>query len=77
VSGSGPKKTMRPTWHGVILTLFLATLPCYAAAQQTVADVGKLSSDAVVQIVISDSNGQDTALGNGFLISSRMKVAND
>jgi hypothetical protein len=74
VNGSGPKKTMRPIWHGAILTLFLATLPCYAAPQQTVDDVGKLSSDAVVQIVISDQNGQDTALENGLQISSRMKV---
>jgi hypothetical protein len=35
-----------------------------------VADVVKQSSDAVVLIVISDSAGQETALGSGFLISA-------
>jgi S1-C subfamily serine protease len=40
------------------------------AAQEGVADVVKRSSDAVVLIVISNSAGQETALGSGFLISA-------
>lgn len=42
----------------------------YSLAQQTVAEVVKRSSDAVVLIVISNSAGQDTALGSGFLVSA-------
>ena len=41
---------------------------------QSVSDVVKRSSDAVVQIVISDLKGQETALGSGFLISSDGKT---
>jgi S1-C subfamily serine protease len=42
----------------------------YSLAQETVADIVKRSSDAVVLIVISDSAGQETALGSGFLVSA-------
>jgi S1-C subfamily serine protease len=41
----------------------------YAPAQQNVADVVKQSSDAVVLIVISDTTGDETALGSGFLVT--------
>ncbi len=41
-----------------------------APEQESVADVVKRSKDAVVQIAISDSAGQETALGSGFLISA-------
>ncbi|MGA2923796.1 MAG: trypsin-like peptidase domain-containing protein [Candidatus Sulfotelmatobacter sp.] len=58
----------------VILGSLLAVLvlPCssYSAAQEGVADVVKRSSDAVVLIVISNSAGQETALGSGFLVSA-------
>jgi len=59
---------------GLILTLLAVALPCYSAGQQTVADVVKRSSDAVVLIVTSDSTGQETALGSGFLISTDGKI---
>jgi S1-C subfamily serine protease len=59
---------------GLIFTFLLGALPCYSAAQQTVAEVVKRSSDAVVLIVTSDSNGQETALGSGFLISADGEV---
>jgi S1-C subfamily serine protease len=47
-----------------------AVLGSYSSAQETVADIVKRSSDAVVLIVISDSAGQETALGSGFLVSA-------
>jgi S1-C subfamily serine protease len=61
---------MRPLQKGVILGSLLAVLVSYSAAQEGVADVVKKSSDAVVLIVISNSAGQETALGSGFLISA-------
>src|SRR5215472_6901072 len=42
--------------------------------QQDVADVVKKSRDAVVLIVISDSAGQETALGSGFLVSAEGEI---
>jgi S1-C subfamily serine protease len=53
--------------------LLLVAVMMWAAApraQETVADIVKRSSDAVVLIVISDSAGQETALGSGFLVSA-------
>jgi V8-like Glu-specific endopeptidase len=61
---------MRPLQSGVILVSFVVALVSYAGSQQNVADVVKQSSDAVVLIVISDSAGEETALGSGFLVSS-------
>jgi len=61
---------MRPLQKGVILGSLLAVLLSYSAAQEGVADVVKKSSDAVVLIVTSNSGGQETALGSGFLISA-------
>jgi serine protease Do len=60
---------MRPLQSGVILVAFLTVLASYSASQN-VADIVKQSSDAVVLIVISNSAGQETALGSGFLVSS-------
>jgi serine protease Do len=42
--------------------------------QESVADVVKRSSNAVVLIVISDSNGQETALGSGFFASANGEI---
>lgn len=42
--------------------------------QQSVAEVVKHSSDAVVQIVVTDSMGKEYALGSGFLISADGKI---
>jgi hypothetical protein len=61
---------MRPLQKAVILGSLLAVLVSYSAAQEGVADVVKRSSDAVVLIVISNSAGQETALGSGFLVSA-------
>ncbi len=54
-----------------VLTIIIFLL-AFAAhlASQNVADIVKQSCDAVVLIVISDSSGQETALGSGFLISA-------
>jgi S1-C subfamily serine protease len=59
---------MRPL-QAVIFCCILAILPSYSVAQQSVAEVVKRSSDAVVLIVISNSSGQETALGSGFIVS--------
>lgn len=61
---------MRPLQKAAILGSLLAVLVSYSAAQETVADIVKRSSDAVVLIVISNSAGQETALGSGFLVSA-------
>jgi hypothetical protein len=60
---------MRPLRSCVILASLLWVLAAYSASQN-VADVVKQSSDAVVLIVISNSAGQETALGSGFLVSA-------
>jgi S1-C subfamily serine protease len=64
------RKIMRPRQKSVILGALLAVLVSYSSAQEGVADVVKRSSDAVVLIVISNSAGQETALGSGFLVSA-------
>src|SRR5271163_4384057 len=51
---------------GVLLTSPLS----YLASQNGVAGVVKRTSDAVVLIVISNSAGQETSLGSGFLVSA-------
>lgn len=61
---------MRPLQYSVILPCLLAVLVSRSASQETVADVVKRSSDAVVLIVTSNSAGQETALGSGFLVSA-------
>ena len=61
---------MRPLQYGVILPCLLAALVSRSPSQETVADVVKRSSDAVVLIVTSNSAGQETALGSGFLVSA-------
>jgi Trypsin-like peptidase domain len=46
----------------------------FAFGQASVANVVKKSSDAVVLIVTSDSDGHETALGSGFLISANGEI---
>ncbi len=65
---------MRSLQSGVILISLVAALASYSVSQQNVAEVVKQSSDAVVLIVISNSAGQETALGSGFLISADGQV---
>jgi len=61
---------MRLLRNCMILSSLFAGVVLYSASQVGVADVVKRSSDAVVLIVISNSAGQDTALGSGFLVSA-------
>ncbi|MGA8149684.1 MAG: trypsin-like peptidase domain-containing protein [Terriglobales bacterium] len=61
---------MRPLRCRVILVSLLAVLVSYSASQESVTDVVKRSSDAVVLVVISNSSGEETALGSGFLVSA-------
>src|ERR1017187_4714769 len=60
---------MRPLQKAVVLGSILVVLASYSATQETVSEVVKRSSDAVVLIVISNSSGQETALGSGFIVS--------
>jgi V8-like Glu-specific endopeptidase len=61
---------MRPLQNVLIFGFLLVGVVPYSATQEGVADVVKRSSDAVVLIVISNSAGQETALGSGFLVSA-------
>lgn len=65
---------MRPLQMVMVLGYPLAVLASYSSAQESVAEVVRRSSDAVVLIVISNSAGQETALGSGFLISADGKI---
>jgi S1-C subfamily serine protease len=60
---------MRPL-RSLLIALLVALFVPSAISQQNVADIVKHSSDAVVLIVISNSTGQETALGSGFLVSA-------
>lgn len=60
---------MRPLYLIFLLGTYLFTSRVIVVGQDTVADVVKRSSDAVVLIVISNSAGEETALGSGFLVS--------
>ena len=65
--------TMKTLRCGFLSVLLVAILVRYSTSQvgvANVADVVKRSSDAVVLIVISNSSGQETALGSGFLVSA-------
>lgn len=61
---------MRPLQFSKLLASLLFILSSRLVGQQDVAEIVKHSSDAVVLIVISDSSGQETALGSGFLVSA-------
>ena len=57
----------------VFAWLLLVTVRC-SNAQDSVSDVVKKSADSVVLIVISNSSGEETALGSGFLVSSEGEI---
>lgn len=61
---------MRTNRPGLIVTVFLIAIGSSSRSQENVADIVKRSSDAVVLIVISNSSGQETALGSGFIVSA-------
>src|SRR5439155_24701445 len=66
---------VRVLW--VVITYLLLGFPfsnAQAQKEQTVADIVKRSSDAVVQIVTSDSFGKELALGSGFIVSTDGRV---
>jgi len=65
---------MRPLQFSVVLASLCFLLSSYVVGQQDVAEIVKRSSDAVVLIVISDSSGQETALGSGFIVSADGEV---
>jgi len=65
---------MRPLQFSVVLGSLCFLLSSYVVGQQDVAEIVKRSSDAVVLIVISDSSGQETALGSGFIVSADGEV---
>ena len=65
-------RTVRFVLVVVVLGLFLMS---HSVAEVSVADIVKKSSDAVVLIVISNSAGQETALGSGFIVSADGEIA--
>ncbi|MFZ3214197.1 MAG: trypsin-like peptidase domain-containing protein [Terriglobales bacterium] len=58
----------------VSATLVLLAATAFAQKELSVVDIVKRSSDAVVQIVTSDSLGKEMALGSGFLVSEDGRV---
>src|SRR5690348_12628750 len=65
---------MRLTQFCWTLLSIVVTLMPRSTAQAGVTDIVKRSSDAVVLIVISNSAGQETALGSGFLVSAEGEI---
>jgi V8-like Glu-specific endopeptidase len=65
---------MRSLSYAGLLICLLTVLVSYSASQENVTDVVKRSSDAVVLIAISNSSGQETALGSGFLVSAEGEI---
>lgn len=63
---------IRVSW--LVFFSLLVTARSSARSQETVADVVKRSTDAVVLIAISDSSGTETALGSGFIASADGEV---
>jgi hypothetical protein len=59
----------------LIFVILVVLLVGHSVAQLGVADLVKKSSDAVVLIVISNSAGQETALGSGFVVSADGEIA--
>lgn len=59
-------KTLRCSF---LLVLLSAIFVQQSKSQESIADVVKRSSDSVVLIATSNSEGQETALGSGFLVS--------
>lgn len=68
-----PEKSLRT----ICLALGFLLFTCAVLSQtkpRTVAEVVSSTSDAVVQIVVSDSTGKETALGSGFIVSADGRV---
>src|ERR1700722_18138916 len=72
--GYTPRKPRRKHMGLLKNSLFFFCLLAVPAAETTeqdsVADLVKKSSEAVVLITISDSSGRETALGSGFLVTA-------
>ncbi len=54
---------------GLLLFLELQAVSLPQAGEQTVTELVKHSTDAVVQVVVSDSSGKELGLGSGFILS--------
>jgi hypothetical protein len=61
---------MRTALRAMVFVSILAVAVFHSSAQESVADVVKRSSDAVVLITITNSAAEETKLGSGFLISA-------
>lgn len=60
---------MRPLPLVLVVSLLALSTRC-SVCQQSVSDVVKKTSDAVVLIVITNPAGEETALGSGFIVSA-------
>jgi len=65
--------TLRRRWLGFCV-LTLALLSCAQTKEQTVPEIVKNSSDAVVLVVTADSTGKDTGFGSGFIVSPEGEI---
>lgn len=54
---------------GLLFLLELQAISLPQASEQTVTELVKHSTDAVVQVVVSDSSGKELGLGSGFILS--------
>jgi len=71
------KLLQETTARKVYLIFSFSLIAVVAIAQvkaRTVSEVVSSTSDAVVQIVLSDSAGQESALGSGFIISADGRI---
>lgn len=58
----------------IAVSLITASALKAQSQEQTVAEVVRTSSDAVVLIVVADSAGKEVALGSGFLVNPDGKI---
>ncbi len=54
---------------GVLLLFQLQAISEPQSAEQSITEIVKKQGDAVVQVVVSDSNGKESGLGSGFIVS--------
>jgi S1-C subfamily serine protease len=66
---------VRVFWRALVIVVCAVFLEIHSVAQLSVTELVKRSSDAVVLIVISNSAGEETALGSGFIVSADGEIA--
>ena len=67
----------RNSWSklcGLMLLLQLQGFSSSQAGEQTVAELVKHSTDAVVQVVVSDPSGKELGLSSGFIVSPEGQI---